>query len=509
MHAMNTACQTASISYEMMKAQIMESPTHAMRALLQRHNIWARAGYGLVEIWPCRTLKQASYEILPMRERCSVEIPVKLILSGKQYVGYLDATTNIIYRTWPHQDCSLVDQIPVNIEGKTGIYVRHTGRVIPQDDFSVLEYLSWQRNFTWDYQPEIYKQVTMYSWDETTSSKSLNDLLGSLEMHDRVFNHLGIHPSYAGYNETNEFIHVVVSKSLFSWLAGVRVFLWQAWVSTACFYLTLALLIKWCLPRMVKHMLKRYWEQLQRAVTELHRRNRNSNSPESQSQVQELASYISFPAPVPPQAMPLPPPPSPALERRSSRTSSCVSAGSQTLVTQDIHAQEDITDTTPAPTCWPANIPTYGQVYDSPRVFMMRTSGHKRGVITDQGSRDTMASTSTGTEEAAADSTNPQIIPVSVILSDLAKKARTTRSPNTCSDASTVTASTSHEDRTTSPIAVQCEDRETQTTSNHEAQNTSTSEGAGTSKKTEQANNTTESKLCWNTATGSAPIQLY
>ncbi len=81
-HAMNAVCKSMTLVIDTIKATLVANPTLAIRAILGKANVYARAGGVAIEVWPCQELPASMYKIRAMNTTCTKEIPLDFTHKG-------------------------------------------------------------------------------------------------------------------------------------------------------------------------------------------------------------------------------------------------------------------------------------------------------------------------------------------------------------------------------------------------------------------------------------------
>ena len=73
-HALMSTCRSMVQMVEILKADILANPTLTMRGILNRSDVYARAGGNAVEIFPCHFLEPDQVKIKPMYDPIAEEL---------------------------------------------------------------------------------------------------------------------------------------------------------------------------------------------------------------------------------------------------------------------------------------------------------------------------------------------------------------------------------------------------------------------------------------------------
>ncbi|MCP4458566.1 MAG: hypothetical protein GY816_11165, partial [Cytophagales bacterium] len=107
-HASMASCHNLNSLLTYLTHLMMAEPTAAVRALLNKTTITARAGFNIIEVFPCAELNQNSYEFHAMNNTCTKDIPMTFQAGENKIKGYMDIRTNIIHESSTMEDCSHV-----------------------------------------------------------------------------------------------------------------------------------------------------------------------------------------------------------------------------------------------------------------------------------------------------------------------------------------------------------------------------------------------------------------
>ena len=180
-HAVQSTCNNMVQVIEILKAEVIADPVLTMRTILQRNDIFARAGGDVIEIFPCQFLERCKVKFRRMGHPCTEGIPVTFWKGMDEYQGYLNPRTNIISQDSLPVDCQLVEEIPLAFANKTYIYNAKGGHLNYIKNLPQLQIVQWNVTRAWPMQPTIFKSLVMYNWTELQSHVTLNDLLGGIE----------------------------------------------------------------------------------------------------------------------------------------------------------------------------------------------------------------------------------------------------------------------------------------------------------------------------------------
>ncbi len=248
-HAMNAVCKSMELVTDTIKATIVGNPTLAIRVILGKANVYARAGGMAVEVWPCQELPKSMYTIRAMNGTCTKEIPVDFSYDEKVHRGYLDPTTNIIQHYSIPTDCALAEETPVMLQhGVIFLYNPHNGELKRPQNMRTLQLFQWNATEFWPNKPTIFHEITMYQWTELQSQVSLNDLFHSMNMQQEIFSALGAGSPRDADLAARETVAGIMEQGFFGFLHGLQINWWQIWVFVCCFYVSFLILTTHCCP---------------------------------------------------------------------------------------------------------------------------------------------------------------------------------------------------------------------------------------------------------------------
>ncbi|MCP4459599.1 MAG: hypothetical protein GY816_16480 [Cytophagales bacterium] len=118
-----SVCQNLNTMMTYMSHLMLAQPTSAVRALMNRSTLIARAGYNIIEVFPCAELPVDSYSFKPMNKTCTKEIPIVFQAGKKAITGYMDVYTNEIHEVPTIEDCSLAQEMPLSVGNQTCTYI--------------------------------------------------------------------------------------------------------------------------------------------------------------------------------------------------------------------------------------------------------------------------------------------------------------------------------------------------------------------------------------------------
>lgn len=156
-HLAEITCRIINDHADELERLLIESPTKALRTLLKRDNLIARAlSPTIVEVEFCHELKGGDYTILPNLDNCSIPIQLK---TDQARPWYLDRSTHQL-----HRDSRLVmeeqcdKEMFVTLEGTLWKYSRVTGRL------------------TRTHETILSNRTTEESWDFINQETILNEI---------------------------------------------------------------------------------------------------------------------------------------------------------------------------------------------------------------------------------------------------------------------------------------------------------------------------------------------
>jgi len=151
---------------EIIRATITTNPTMSMRNLLKNQFLYARSGGEYVEIWPCTPIKEVTF--LPMKDKCTQDIPIKYQFKNKSYNGYLNPVNNIIQSDSMPVSCEMVTELPF-MWNKTGkLYQSVNGATYDITNPNQIEVFEWKfQNMSYPELPVVHP-FSMYHLNETT-----------------------------------------------------------------------------------------------------------------------------------------------------------------------------------------------------------------------------------------------------------------------------------------------------------------------------------------------------
>ncbi|MCP3666774.1 MAG: hypothetical protein GY696_30470 [Gammaproteobacteria bacterium] len=241
--ALRATCRTMDTVVLLQKTGIIANPTLAMRAVLRRQDLIARAGGQAIEVWPCSFLKTDTYHFLPMNASFTNEIPIQFAVSGETHTGYLDPKTNIIHKSGFPADCSLSDEIPLRLGNKTHLYFRKMGHLEVASNLNELKLIEWNFTALAPLHPTIFHQIVMYEWKDLQSQITLNDLMQAVNQHEQLFDQLGVRNSKNAVMGARQLLKKVGSQSWLGFIMGWTIDIWRFWVFIICLIVSIKILL--------------------------------------------------------------------------------------------------------------------------------------------------------------------------------------------------------------------------------------------------------------------------
>ncbi len=137
-HALASTCRSMESVVSVLRASIFGNPTLALRELLHKTNIWARAGGDVIEVWPCEYLMPGSFQFRAMNGSCTEFVPIEFQAKTVTAEGYLDPKTNIIHHTSVPTHCSFPEIAPEHLWPTKSVWsdFKHTHSVETVPDSS-------------------------------------------------------------------------------------------------------------------------------------------------------------------------------------------------------------------------------------------------------------------------------------------------------------------------------------------------------------------------------------
>ena len=228
-------CQNVRSLAMLVQANIINSPTLAVRSLLNRPNLISRpSGSSFIEVIPCTALEPETYKFLPMTGQCTEYIPIQFSFEGVDYKGFFNPANNAIFQHSPRASCNLVRTSVIVLDDSPMKYIAETGTLHPLPVTSQLALWSWNASLNQElYTSTIFKGRSMYTYLEQNRPIDLNDLAMSFVQQRDMFRVLGLNFS-SGENPSNlasAFSQRISEMSLAGMLFGFlpspfQIFLW-------------------------------------------------------------------------------------------------------------------------------------------------------------------------------------------------------------------------------------------------------------------------------------------
>lgn len=260
LHNLKTTCEDMRATAKLLRSMALSQPTQTARVLLSDDLLYSRAGNGLLEVWRCLPVWKEKFVVMKQEKECTEEIPVKFEFYNKTQIGYMDPRTLVIAHRGHPADCGLTTTTPLILFGSINLYKRQQGVLTKMNNADQLRVLSyhWKEEHKKLFAPQIYRPVTMYSWQEMEPSIDLNALLKTTAAQAEVMAILGAQIQEGGDSNTTQMAEQMAVNIVAKGMASLVTMIsnpFYLWVFCICSGVTGVAI--WKLVKMVRRHRKR------------------------------------------------------------------------------------------------------------------------------------------------------------------------------------------------------------------------------------------------------------
>ncbi|MCP4459647.1 MAG: hypothetical protein GY816_16720, partial [Cytophagales bacterium] len=225
-----------------------------MRELLNKSTLTARAGFNIIEVFPCAELSVDAYTFKPMNGTCTKEIPIVFQAGKEDITGYMDIYTNEIHEVPTIEDCSLAQEMPLSVGNQTYLYNGETGnlKLVNRDAVPRMQ-LHWS-NFSTQIELEstVFKELIMYKLTDFQSKIRLSEIINTFHQQNKILNILQ-EQNMRHSEEADAMSQNIVRRGLFAFFWDLQAFdIFQIWIFLVCCKVTITIFVDSCLPQQMR-----------------------------------------------------------------------------------------------------------------------------------------------------------------------------------------------------------------------------------------------------------------
>ena len=264
---------------EHVSLNILEHPTVNVRTHLSQEYIYATTDGQLIAVYQCT--KVDTYKFLPMDSVCVKAPRIMVTTHGRNFTGYLDTMTNIVYSGSEPASCESTRQIPITIEKQHFLYFSKTGKIekIDESRIKIMQPLLHEWHTLSMHENEIYHPFFLYDSSDFVNRFDYNEFWNTMKFQQQIFGSTGIDVNSKDYNPDKTLADLsakFVSKGFLGFF-GINFNFTQLWYFLAVVYVTIQAAYKLTNFALYKWARKILMKQLENNLTANMNNNRFQN----------------------------------------------------------------------------------------------------------------------------------------------------------------------------------------------------------------------------------------